>query len=512
MGLMGRMNFLSNAAPLGSKEGQLTLVALIMMLYVIAIFLAVAIHEVMGHGLATIFFGGEFYALYLSPGSGYVSFYLPDSISTLEVALIYMAGIAVQIFIGLIVLFFVFPRIKNFLLGIFTLLFSVAMLVHPSLYLFLGYFYQSGDTLYAVSMLQIQPDIFVVAGLIMTGFFTLLISTAALQFIGSFLDVGDEKVRNKILLIFWLPPLLLSGVSALISAFFTPANEVSYTLANAAIILLFLGMAIYLVPIFVEPERTREYRMSLKNVFSVLFIFIILLGVWIGAFGVSQDSAHGILLHEPPVGVEQYYADYTIGNAEIFIFSNGTARVDIILRNQLENPSPLNEKIYHTFDNRPEWDRYILRSQNIVITMFDLQREVGENLTFTTDYGTARALGVEDEWGRKCTTYLALAQMGTRQSAVPTNQDDIFQPTWNTEGADISISFKDPWKNRGGFLDEVRISWVPELEYVSALAFNDETPDIDFNRGNILDDTIGWKNIDSSSAPAEYKIILRNVG
>ena len=77
--LMGKMNFLDNAPPLESKEGQLTLVALIMMLYVIAIFIAVAIHEVLGHGVATILFGGEFYAVYLSPGSGFISFYLPDS-------------------------------------------------------------------------------------------------------------------------------------------------------------------------------------------------------------------------------------------------------------------------------------------------------------------------------------------------------------------------------------------------------------------------------------------------
>ena len=245
---------------------------------------------------------------------------------------------------------------------------------------------------------------------------------------------------------------------------------------------------------------------------SVLLVFVILIGVWVGAFGVSQDTAHGILLYDPPVEVDQYYADYAIGNAEIMIFTNGTARVDIILRNQLDNPSPLREKIYNSFDDRPYWNSYIQKSRNMVITMFDLQREVGENLSFSTSFGTVRALGVEDSLGRNCTTFLTLTQMGTRQTVVPTNQDDIFQPTWNTEGADISITFKDPWENRGGFLDEVRISWESELEYVSTLAFNDENPYIDFNRGNILDDTLGWKNINPSSAPAEYNIILRNVG
>ena len=201
---MGRMNFLGSIASFETKEGQLTLVALIMMLYVMAIFVGVAIHEVLGHGLATIAFGGDFYALYLSPGSGYISFHLPDSVSAHEAAFIYMAGITVQIAVGLAIMLLVFPKIKNLLAGLFTLMLSVALLVHPSLYLFLGYFYQNGDTKYAAALLGIQPDLFVVAGLIMTGIFTLMISAAALNFIGSFLNVGDEKTRNKILLIFWM--------------------------------------------------------------------------------------------------------------------------------------------------------------------------------------------------------------------------------------------------------------------------------------------------------------------
>ena len=509
---MGKWNFLGNITPLDSKEGKLSLVTLMMMLYIIAVFLAVAIHEILGHGLATILFGGEFYAFYLSPGSGFISFYLPDTITSSQVAFIYMAGILVQILIGLAIFFFVLPKVKSFLWGVFTLMFSVGMLVHPALYLFLGYFYSSGDTKYAVALLGVQPDAFIVAGLIMTGVFVLMVSMAAMNFIGSYMNVEDEATRKQLLLIFWMPPILLSGLSALASTFFMPAGEVSYTVANAAIMLLFMGIAIYLIPIFVEPDRKAEYGLTVKSLMSVLLVFVILLGVWVGAFGVSQDSAHGILLYDPPVEVEQYYADSSIGNAEIMIFTNGTARVDIILRNQLDNPSPLREKIFHTFDERPYWEKYIQKAKNMVITMFDLQKEVGENLSFSTSFGTVRALGVEDVLGRNCTTYLPLVQMGSRQTVVPTNQDDIFQPTWNTEDADISITFKDPWENRGGFLDEVRISWNSSLEYVSTLAFNDENPSIVFNRGNTLYKTIGWKNIDSATAPAEYNIILRYVG
>ncbi len=508
---MNGMSWLERSVFVDSREGKHTLVAIIMMFYVMATFLAVAIHEVVGHGLATVFLGGDFYALYLSPGSGFISFYLPDSMSNSQIAFIYMAGILSQFIIGLLVFFLALPRIKNFMMGLFTLMFTVAMLVQPAIYLFLGYYYSSGDTRYAVNLLGVEPDGFIVMGLMLTGIFILMISIAAMNFIGHYMDTEDESVRKQMMLIFWMPPLLLSGVGSLISAFFLPAQEVAYTLANAAIILMFLGIAIYLVPTFVESSKRKDYSLSRTRVLSVLAAFVLVLAAWVGGFGMTQETAHGMLLKNPPVEVEQYYSDYSIGNAELMVYANGTIRVDIILRNQLENPSPMEERIYHTFDQRPYWDKYIAKSRTMVITMFDLQREVGENITFETDFGTVRAKGVEDEMGRMCTTYLHTGQLGTRQF-VATTQEDIFQPTWNDEGEDISITFKDPWHNRGGFLDEVRISWEDSLEYVSALAYNDIYTDIDFNRGNILDDTIGWKNLELENSPTDYKIVLRNVG
>jgi hypothetical protein len=498
---MGKTGFLSNAVPLESKEGQLTLIALIMMLYVMALFLAVAIHEILGHGLTTVLFGGEFYAVYLSPGNGFISFHLPDSVSSSQVAIIYMAGIAIQIIIGLAVMLFIFPRIKNFMLGLFTLLFSVAMLVHPSIYLFLGYFYKSGDTFYAVNILGIRPDIFVVAGIIMTGIFTILISIIALNFIGGFFDVGDEKIRNKILLMFWLPPLTLTGFSAIFSAFFTPIGEISYTIANAVIIVLFLGLAIYLVPNFVEPMRTRRYWLSMKSVFSVLLVFIVLLGFWIGAFGISQADAHGILLHDPPVEVEHYYSDYAIGNVELFIYHNGTARVSIILRDLIVNRSSLEDQIYHSFDRRPDWDRYILKSRYMVIAMFDLQRGVGENLSFSTSFGTVRALGVEDELGRVCTTYVDFHDSGTRQMS-----------PHEGVGAGMALHFIDPWQNLNpkGYLDEVRVSCGDDLRIDGAYGENEYSNTIPYNRGSQFNNSIGWKNINLQNSPASYTVIFTN--
>ena len=76
-----------------------------------------------------------------------------------------------------------------------------------------------------MALLGVQPDAFIVAGLIMTGVFVLMVSMAAMNFIGSYVTVEDEATRKQLLLIFWMPPILLSGFRALASTFFIPAGE-----------------------------------------------------------------------------------------------------------------------------------------------------------------------------------------------------------------------------------------------------------------------------------------------
>jgi hypothetical protein len=494
--------------PLSSREGKLTLLALLMMLYVMALFVSIAIHEVLGHGLFAFLLGGDFYAVYLSPGSGYVSFWLPPSISNANVALIYMAGILAQLVIGSITLLFIFPRIKGFLWGIFTLMFSIGMLVHSSLYLFMGYIYESGDTKYATLVLGIQPDIFMVSGLILTGLFVIYISMVALKFLGRFIDLEGDRTRSRALLLFWFPPLLLSGILSFIFSFTLPRSEIAYPLLNSAILLLFLGVALLLVPMFTEPVKEIEHRISMRSVFSVIIVFLLLMAGWAGIFGLSRETARGVLLCDPPVQVENYYSDFTIGNAELMVYANGTVRVDIILRNKMESPSPLENRIYHSFDERPDWDRYIARSRNILVTMFDLEKGVGENLTFSNGYGIARAQGEEDELGRKCTTYLNIAGGGTRQYHISPGEQEP-QPV--IVSGDYTLNFADPWKNQGGYLDEVRISWNNSLEELSILAWNDLNSSISYNRGNILDNTIGWKNLDMDGSPSNYQVIFKIV-
>jgi hypothetical protein len=425
-----------------------------------------------------------------------------------QVALIYMAGILVQLLVGAFTMFFILPRIRNFLWGMFTLMFCIGMLVHSSLYLFMGYIYESGDTKYATALLGIQPDAFMVGGLILTGLSVLYISMVALKFLGRFIDLEDDRTRAGALAMFWFPPLLLGGIISFVFSFTLSKSEFVYPFLNSVILLMFLGVAILLVPMFTEPVKETAHRISMGSVFSVIIVFLLLMAGWAGVFGLSRETARGVMLYDPPVQVENYYSDFTVGNAELMVYSNGTVRADIILRNRMESPSPLDDRIYHTFDQRPDWDRYIARSRNILVTMFGLQKGIAENLTFSTGYGTARAQGEEDELGRKCTTYLNIAGGGTRQYHI-TPGDQTPQPGMGIPDGDYTLSFVDPWKNQDGYLDEVRISWDGGLEEMSILAWNDIYPSISFNRGNILDNTIGWKNLDMNGSPSDYRVIFK---
>jgi hypothetical protein len=508
---MGMKRLLEINEPADSREGKLTLLAILMMLYIVAMFFSVAIHEVLGHGLFTVLLGGEFYAFYLSPGSGFASLWFPPTLSRMGAALIYMAGILVQLVIGALVLFLVLPRIKNVMVGLFTLMFCVSMLVYSSLYLVMGYIYSSGDTLLAVRVLGVNPEPFLVAGIILTGTFVLIISTSAINFLGRLMNLEDERSRMKMLSIFWMPSILLHGIFSMVFSATLSGNEFIYSFLNSALLLMFIGLAIFLVPAMLEPERERDYRIPMKSVFAVVICFVLLLACWTGAFGVSRESAHGIMIHNPPIEAEIYYADYTIGNFEITVYLNGTVRADVTLRNRMENPSSLEDQLYHSFDLRPDWNRYVARSRNILITMFNLPRTVGENLTFSTGYETIRALDTEDELGRKSTTYFCLADIGTRQSHL-TPGDQSFQPGMGIPLSDITLSFIDPWySTQGGYMDEVRVSWESGLEEVEILAWNQFNESIPYNLGSIQENWIGWKNINVEGSPSNYKINFKYI-
>ena len=72
--------------------------------FVVARFVGVAAHEVLGHGLFALAFGGSFYGTYVSPGSGFAFVFLPPGGPEAFDAAVALAGILVELLFGVGVL------------------------------------------------------------------------------------------------------------------------------------------------------------------------------------------------------------------------------------------------------------------------------------------------------------------------------------------------------------------------------------------------------------------------
>src|SRR3990170_4789821 len=82
--------------------------------FVVARFVGVAAHEVLGHGLFALALGGSFYGAYVSPGTGFAFVFLPlDAPGALD-ATVALAGILIEILFGVGVLL-AYPRVRTFL-------------------------------------------------------------------------------------------------------------------------------------------------------------------------------------------------------------------------------------------------------------------------------------------------------------------------------------------------------------------------------------------------------------
>jgi hypothetical protein len=494
---------------LDSREGKLTLIALVMIFYTISLFISVAIHEVLGHGLASTLVGGKFYAVYISPGSGYISFALPDSIGVKAAAFVYLAGITIEIICGAILLFLIVPRLKGFTIRLFGIVLSGVLLIHSSLYLLLGSFYAPGDSYQAAYILGIAPDLFVITGLILVGVFSLAVSMAAIGHLGRHMDLSDERVKANTLLQFWLPAILLGLASGFVSLFLLEKSMPSYALANAVLLLLFISAAVAMVPRMHESGEFVPHRQDMKKVMAALACFFVVVAVWLGAFGPTDATAHGLLLREPPLEVEGYYSDSTIGNIEITVYQNQTMKMAVSLRNQLNDPSPLDDKIFHTFDNRPNWEYYDARARYILASMFNLSREVNENLSFEYSMGTAYGLGSEIDHARVCTTYVNISAGNTTRAPFSITYGVVTGGIEEDDEDRIIIGFIDPWATQGGFLDRVTFSWGENLTLLGYTAQNYTGAHVRNTEGGTDQGTLIWKTNDYQSAPVLYRLTLQ---
>jgi hypothetical protein len=133
--------------------------------------IAEIIHEIFGHGLFVLLFGGEITGVYISilwPYElSYVNWHLPDTVTSLQLAWIYAGDIVMCLFASFLAQTFLLLKKKIAWLFALTLFwFSFWTLVNPTGYLILGGLSPFGDIYELIRLKALTSFLSLILGLV----------------------------------------------------------------------------------------------------------------------------------------------------------------------------------------------------------------------------------------------------------------------------------------------------------------------------------------------------------
>ena len=425
--------------------------ALLLPIVVVARFAGVAVHEILGHGLVSLLFGGSFYAVYVSPGQGAAYSHLPPSDGA-WVAVV-LAGILAELLLGLVLLL-LYPRARGFLLRLFLLVLLAVLLVHTLLYMAVGALplpASNGDTAVAVAILG-HPALawgFVVAGLVWACVVMYAISRHLLALLG---DALARHAEQTYLALFWVLPLVLALAAV--------AGLGSSVGSGALLYLgLFAGFAGLGYVIATRPASRHADRRPIardpadwRGLPALLIALFLVLALWVGAFGVTQSRAHGLILADPPAEEESRWWSGLIVNVHAHIGDGPSLTVTFRFRGLASPQSPLEEELWQRFDERADFGAYTREAIARAGVMFS--RTAWEPSAAPSIDGTVWAAGGAATHARVIPLRLAA---GSFPSQVFRGANGFFNIT-------LADPYKtDPYGGRG-FLDELNLSWDPTVQ------------------------------------------------
>ncbi|MEW5937946.1 MAG: hypothetical protein AB1665_09065 [Candidatus Thermoplasmatota archaeon] len=433
----------------------------------------VLIHEVLGHGLAAEATGGEFFAVYASPMSGYSSVYMRG---TSWLPLMYLAGLAVTFIVGTLVLCMVSRSRLSGMRRVYALLFCEGLLIPAALYFSVGAMMKEGDTAKAFPLLGMRPEIAIFIGVWIGLGYSILLSREFARVSIMKCEGGFERS-----FVLWAPGLLLSLLGTAVSAVVSIQGawvSILYGGTHAAFAVVGSLSA-------VKVDAAWSAEPDLRTGVTAAVSFALVLSLWLGAFGLSEDSAHGLLLKPPPPEVEGGYMGGLVGNVYVRLRANLTAEVEVRLKPLLTEGSPLDRRIHDTFEERPYLPFYAAESSEMVRKMLLLSISYARKLdTAPFLNGEVRAQSKSYSNGRSCIFQVEL------------NQSDGLEPWdggWN-------ITIVDPWRAGGGYIDLLSLEWDEGIEIINITQQGGKPH-------HAMDRMLLWENDVATDAP--YAITLQ---
>ena len=325
----------------------------LLLAHVLSRILAVAAHEVLGHAAAALLLGGTAYGLYVSPGTGFTYVYLPRSLPPAGVIAMQGAGIAVNVAIGL-ALWWRTRRSPSFAWRAFGLVAAVVFIVYGLVYMAAGAFdFFPGDTWAIVSVLGTPAMAwgFLAVGTV----WTLLVGVfASLDLLKLLRGPGvDLKREMTMLLLFWLLPAPLAFLPGFAASNLLGTSGVVYVAVFAAVLVVTAALLVYADAMpRPRPRAEEEPRPAWRPVAAMAVPILLFVPLWIGVFGLTPDTATGVVLEAPPVEAEEAWIGAFAVNLEVTVHADFTVTLRWLLRGTFQPRSPLEAQIASSYDRR----------------------------------------------------------------------------------------------------------------------------------------------------------------
>ncbi len=347
---------------------------------------------------------------------------------------------------------------KGFVPRLFVLLLLAVLLVHSFLYAGLGAFEATGGDTFAIAkILGAEPVLdglrFLLPFLAMSAIAVLLISQEVVGLLkDQFPDLAGRGHRRALIL-FWYVPVGAGLASGALGAGLVDDPALFYLLAfsGAASALYLLGVLMTSYPWLNGNGGPAVAQVPLRKPAVTLAVVVI---VWVGLFGPSPSTAHGVYLGDPPAVAERDFVEEMAINVELQVAADGNATVVMRLRGLWDPPSPLLTRTWESFETRPDWEFYEEAAKNLAKQIFNATRWEIHDARLD---GTVWVDGEVLENARTFT-----------MAPDPEKRVELYRELHNG----TAIFVIDPWKYHnlpGGFIDEVVITWEEGLPDVYVL-------------------------------------------